>query len=41
MENQKSFDLETYRQLLTKYKSSDPEKLMDLLENEPLLFEAD
>ena len=41
MENQKPFDLETYRKLLMKYKSRDPQKLMDLLENEPLLSEAD
>ena len=41
LENQKPFDLETYRKLLMKYKSRDPEKLMDLLENEPLLSEAD
>ena len=41
LENQKPFDLETYRKLLMTYKSRDPEKLMDLLENEPLLSEAD
>lgn len=41
LENQKPFDLETYRKLLTKYKSRDPKKLPDLLENEPLLSEAD
>ena len=39
-EHQKPFDLETYRKLLNKYKSRNPEKLMDLLENEPLLSEA-
>ena len=41
LENQKPFDLETYRKLLTKYKARDPKKLMDLLEDEPLLSEAD
>ena len=40
LENQKPFDLEAYRKLLMKYKSRDPEKLMDLLENEPLLSET-
>jgi len=40
-EHQKPFDLETYRKLLGKYKSRNPEKLMDLLENEPLLSETD
>lgn len=39
-EHQKPFDLETYRKLLGKYKSRNPEKLMDLLENEPLLSET-
>jgi hypothetical protein len=37
----KPFDLETYRKLLGKYKSRNPEKLMDLLENEPLLSDTD
>lgn len=37
MKYQKPFDPETYRKLLKKYKSRNPEKLMDLLENEPLL----
>ena len=41
LENQKPFDLETYRKLLTKYKSRDPKKLLALLEDEPLLNEAD
>ncbi|MBW2335583.1 MAG: DUF1841 family protein [Deltaproteobacteria bacterium] len=41
LEHQKPFDLETYRKLLNKYKSRNPEKLMDLLENEPLLSETD
>jgi len=41
LEHQKPFDLATYRQLLNKYKSRNPEKLMDLLENEPLLSETD
>jgi hypothetical protein len=39
-EHQKPFDMETYRKLLGKYKSRNPEKLMDLLENEPLLSET-
>ena len=37
IESEQPFDLETYRQLLTKYKTCDPEKLLDLLENDPLL----
>ena len=41
LEHQKPLDLETYRKLLSKYKSRNPEKLMDLLENEPLLSETD
>jgi hypothetical protein len=41
LEHQKPFDLETYRKLLSKYKSRNPEKLMDLLEDEPLLSETD
>ena len=41
LEQQKPFDLETYRKLLSKYKSRNPEKLMDLLEDEPLLSETD
>jgi hypothetical protein len=40
-ENQKPFDLEIYRQLLNKYKSRNPGKLIDMLENEPLLSESD
>jgi len=40
LEHQKPFDLETYRKLLGKYKSRNPEKLLDFLENEPLLSEA-
>jgi hypothetical protein len=36
IEDEKPFDLETYRKLLKKYKSRNPEKLMDLLENSPL-----
>jgi hypothetical protein len=31
------FDLETYKKLLKKYKSRNPENLMDSLENDPLL----
>ena len=37
MKYQKPYDLVTYRKLLKKYKNRNPEKLMDLLENEPLL----
>lgn len=37
MKYKKPFDNETYRKLLKKYKSRNPEKFMDLLENEPLL----
>ena len=37
VESGRSFDLETYRSLLTKYKDGDPVKMMDLLENDPLL----
>ena len=40
-EYQKLFDLDTYRKLLEKYKSSNPEELMDLLEKEPLLSDPD
>ena len=40
-EYQKPFDLDTYRKLLDKYKTCDPEALMDLLENEPLLSDTD
>lgn len=40
-EYQKPFDLDTYRKLLDKYKSCDPEALTDLLENEPLLSDTD
>ena len=39
-EYQKPFDLDTYRKLLDKYKSCDPEALTDLLENEPLLSDT-
>ena len=34
---QKPFDLDTYWKLLKKYKTRNPEKLMDSLENDPLL----
>ena len=37
IEYKRPFDLETYRHLLKKYKTRNPEKLMDLLENDPLL----
>jgi hypothetical protein len=37
MKYKKPFNLELYRKLLKKYKSRNPEKLMDLLENDPLL----
>jgi len=40
-ENRKPFDLSTYRKLLEKYKSRDPQKLMELLESEPLLADAE
>jgi Plasmid pRiA4b ORF-3-like protein/Domain of unknown function (DUF1841) len=33
----REFDLETYRALLRKYKTRNPEKIANLLENEPLL----
>ena len=33
----KPYDSDTYRRLLKKYKSRNPEKLLDLLEKEPLL----
>lgn len=41
LEHQQPFDMETYRKLLSKYQSRDPEKLMDLLEDEPLLSETE
>ena len=37
IESNKPFDLETYRDLLTKYKDCDPMELVDLLEKDPLL----
>ena len=37
MKYQRPFDPELYRKLLKKYKSRNPEKLMDLLEKDPLL----
>ena len=40
-EYQKPFDLDTYRKLLDKYKSCEPDALTDLLDNEPLLSDAD
>jgi len=40
-EHQKPFDLDAYRKLLDKYKSCNPEELMGLLENEPLLSDTD
>ncbi len=39
MKYKSPFDLETYRKLLKKYKTRNPEKLMDSLENDPLLPE--
>ncbi|MEE4262806.1 MAG: DUF1841 family protein [Desulfobacteraceae bacterium] len=40
-EYQKPFDLATYRKLLGKYKSRNPEELVDSLENEPLLSDPE
>ena len=37
IESNKPFALETYCELLTKYKDCDPTELLDLLENDPLL----
>ena len=37
IEDEQPFDLETYRKLLKKYKTRNPEKLMDSLESDPLL----
>ena len=37
MKYQRPFDPELFRKLLKKYKSRNPEKLMDLLEKDPLL----
>ena len=37
MKYEKPFDTELYRKLLKKYKTRNPEKLMDLLEDDPLL----
>jgi hypothetical protein len=37
MKYKRPFDLEAYRKLLKKYKTRDPEKLMNSLENDPLL----
>jgi hypothetical protein len=40
-ENQKPFDMDTYRRLLDKYRTCNPQELADLLEKEPLLFYDD
>ncbi len=40
-ENQQPFDLDTYRRLLDKYKTCNPQELTDLLETEPLLSDGD
>ena len=37
MQNKRPFNLDVYRTLLKKYKTRNPEKLMDLLEKDPLL----
>ena len=37
MKHKRPFNLELYRKLLKKYKSRNPEKFMDLLDNDPLL----
>jgi hypothetical protein len=37
LQNKQPFDSDLYRKLLKKYKTRNPEKLMDLLENDPLL----
>jgi len=37
LQNQKPFDSDLYRKLLKKYKTRNPDKLMELLENDPLL----
>ena len=37
MKYKRSFNTEVYRKLLKKYKTRNPAKLMDLLENDPLL----
>ena len=37
VKRKRPFNLKLYRKLLKKYKSRDPEKLMELLENDPLL----
>ena len=37
MKHKQPFNLELYRKLLKKYKSRNPEKFMELLENDPLL----
>ena len=39
MKYNKPFNSELYRKLLKKYKTRNPEKLMDLLENDPLLHD--
>ena len=39
LKNKRPFDLDTYIYLLKKYKTRKPEKLMDLLDNEPLLVD--
>ena len=37
MKHKRPFNTQVYRKLLNKYKTRNPEKLMDLLENDPLL----
>jgi hypothetical protein len=37
MEYKRPFNVDVYRKLLKKYKTRNPEKLMDLLEKDPLL----
>ena len=37
MKHKRPFNSELYRKLLKKYKTRNPEKLMDLLESDPLL----
>jgi hypothetical protein len=39
LKNKKPFDLGTYRYLLKKYKSRNPEKILDLLEDDPVFSE--
>ena len=41
IKEQKPFDIETYKHLLKKYKTRNPERLFDLLDKESKLYSSD